>query len=208
MIAFPMKPKYSESEQALRAEKPEKDHSTNRRRVLGGIALSLGGVIGSAYLAKNLFQNEATDGGRSLVNEKAYGEFLESIELKFISPNELIRPHRNIRGGVANTLPPKSLWKNIRKPLLVADAIRKELGVPLTLINSAYRSPAYNAKCSGSAKRSYHLQNMALDLTFACSSGEAAAVARSLRVSGLFRGGIGVYSSFIHIDARGYNASW
>jgi len=143
-----------------------------------------------------------------LENEDEYREFLASIALQHISPEDVIRPHRNQRGGVANELPPKKYWERMRATLLVADTLQDELGVPLRMINSAYRSPAYNSACPGSASNSYHTKNMALDLVFACSPREAARAAKKLRDKGCFKGGIGVYASFIHIDTRGKNVDW
>ena len=143
-----------------------------------------------------------------LENEDEYRAFLATIPMQFITPREVIRPHRNIRNGVKNELPPKRSWKQIREVLLVADAVRKELDVPLKMINSAYRSPDYNAECNGAVSKSYHTRNLALDLIYACPSGDAARAARKLRDEGLFKGGIGVYTTFIHIDTRGRNANW
>ena len=62
--------------------------------------------------------------------------------------------------------------------LRVDDKIRTRLGSQLNYINSAYRSPAYNAKCPGAASRSYHMQNCALDLMFDCGSETAFAMAK------------------------------
>jgi hypothetical protein len=143
-----------------------------------------------------------------LANEDEYHEYLSTISLKHISAEDVIRPHRNERNGVANELPPKKYWKRLKATLEVADALIDELGVPLKAINSAYRSPKYNAACPGAASNSYHTRNMALDLMLACSPKEAARAAKKLRAKGVFRGGIGVYSSFIHIDTRGKNANW
>ena len=143
-----------------------------------------------------------------LENEDEYREYIEKLDLKYITAAEVIRPHRNIRDGVKNQLPPKRYWYRIKKTLQVADTLRGELGVPLKMINSAYRCPDYNSACSGAVANSYHTKNMALDLVFACPPKEAAKAAKKLRSNGKFRGGIGVYSSFIHIDTRGRNADW
>ena len=140
--------------------------------------------------------------------EDEYPEVLAGLELKHIRPEEVIRPHRNIRSGVQNELPPEKYWKRIKPTLELADALIAELGVPLKMINSAYRSPKYNAACPGAASKSYHTRNMALDLMFECCPKDAAKAAKKLRSRGEFKGGIGVYSSFIHIDTRGKNADW
>lgn len=145
---------------------------------------------------------------RRLVSEEEYSDFLSSLGLRYLTPAEVIRPHRNVRNGVANELPPKILWRNITKTLRVADKIRARSGWKIELVNSAFRSRAYNAECNGAAKRSYHMRNMALDIRFNAKSTEVAEVARGLRSEGFFKGGIGVYSSFIHIDTRGKKADW
>jgi len=139
---------------------------------------------------------------------KAYEAFLASLGLRFIQPIELLRPHFNVRGHVANSLPPRELWRNMAPTLKAADALRQQLGVSLLNINSAYRSPAYNARCPGAAKHSYHVQNQALDLVYDCPPEKVAKAAEALRAKGVFRGGIGRYPGFTHIDTRGRNADW
>lgn len=143
-----------------------------------------------------------------LPGEKEYGEFLETLELRHISKHEVFSAHRRCRNGVRNTLPPRELWRQIRPTLILADGLRNRLGVPLTHIASAYRCPDYNSQCPGAAKFSQHIQNRALDIVFACPSAEAFSEAIRMRAEGLFRGGLGLYSSFIHIDTRGSNATW
>jgi len=139
---------------------------------------------------------------------REYEAFLLSLGLRYIKPSELLRPHFNIRGAVSNSLPPKELWRNMTPTLKVADELRQLLGVRLETIASAYRSPAYNAACAGAASHSYHMQNRALDLVYDCSPQQVAEAARSLRNQGIFRGGIGRYPGFTHIDTRGKNADW
>ena len=89
-----------------------------------------------------------------------------------------------------------------------ADKLRERLGVPLKFVVSAYRSPQYNAKCPGASSRSQHLYNRALDLVYDCPSEDAFAMAKTLREEGFFKGGLGLYESFIHLDTRGRNATW
>jgi hypothetical protein len=103
-----------------------------------------------------------------------------------------------------NTDPPRSLWPSLLAVTKVADEARHRLGKPLR-INSAYRSPAYNRAISGASK-SIHVLGGALDL-----SGSPATLHRILqemRAEGLFRGGIGKYRTFCHVDVRGKNADW
>lgn len=145
---------------------------------------------------------------RVLAHTKEYSEFLNSLGLRYLTAEEIIRPHKNERSGVANELPPRHMWSRIAPTLRIADEIRHRLEKPLYCINSAYRSPAYNAVCSGAASQSYHMKNCALDLMFEGGPEAAAKVAAEIRNSGAFKGGIGTYGTFIHIDTRGYNASW
>jgi hypothetical protein len=103
-----------------------------------------------------------------------------------------------------NTDPPRALWPSLLAVVKVADEARHRLGKGLR-ISSAYRSPAYNRAISG-ASRSIHVQGGALDL-----SGSPATLHRILtemRSEGLFRGGIGRYRTFVHVDVRGKNADW
>jgi|GEM_PF-623291 len=143
-----------------------------------------------------------------LPDEKDYAAFLATLKLRYIAPHEVISAHRRERNGVQNTLPPRHLWQQMVPTLRVADELRSRLGVKLLYIASAYRSPNYNRQCPGAASNSYHIKNRALDLIYDCSTSHAMSVAKSLRDEGYFKGGLGKYSSFIHIDTRGYNATW
>ena len=201
----------------------------NRRRVIVGSAvLGIGAMgvcfqkkLGSAvkYLLTRGNQNspDASEQKSSakpappILNTaavKAYRKFLEQHPNQYLSPNEVLRPHFKTRGGVASGVPPEYLWGNMLAPLRVADEIRRRLGVPLHNVISAYRSPQYNAKCPGASKYSQHMKNCALDLVYACPPQRAFDTAEELRKEGFFKGGIGLYSNFIHIDTRGRNATW
>ncbi len=141
-------------------------------------------------------------------NGVAYRTFLAGLELKHVQPEQLLRPHFHVIGGVHNEMPPPALWPNVVGALRVADKLQEQLRSPLISINSAYRCPAYNAACVGAAAQSYHMTNMALDLVFDCASEKVAKAAESLRASGVFSGGIGRYARFTHIDTRGRLADW
>jgi len=137
----------------------------------------------------------------------AYGAFLASLGLQHIASHSIVAPHFNRHGSVRNSLPPNELWKNIIPALRIVDRLAGELGERVR-INSAYRSPVYNATCPGSARWSQHLHNRALDIRFSSSPKKVAELARRLLGRGLFRGGIGLYAEFTHIDTRGRNADW
>ncbi|MCX7712102.1 MAG: D-Ala-D-Ala carboxypeptidase family metallohydrolase [Chthoniobacterales bacterium] len=137
-----------------------------------------------------------------------YGNYLSRLHLKNVSVEQVIASHYKVRSGVRNTLPPKRLWKKIRSVLRVADRLAEELEEPVAEVISAYRSPAYNARCPGAVGNSYHLQNMALDLRFRSHPRIVANLARELRQRGFFQGGVGKYADFVHIDTRGKPADW
>ena len=53
------------------------------------------------------------------------------------------------------------------------------------------------------------MQNIALDLQFkGVSASHANYVAKQLRQKGYFKGGVGRYPSFVHVDTRGTNVNW
>ena len=143
-----------------------------------------------------------------LASVREYRSYLSKVNLPYLSPDEIIRPQFKYRSGVCSGVPPKHLWKNIRDTARVANEVRRRLGVPLHTVISSYRSPEYNDRCPGASKYSQHLKNRALDLVYACPPKEAFDMAVKIRKEGYFKGGIGLYQSFIHIDTRGRNATW
>jgi hypothetical protein len=145
---------------------------------------------------------------RPLEHEQEYSDFLASLDLRHISADEVLDPHRNISNGVENILPPESLWEKLAPTLRVADEIRERLNMPLLRFSSAYRSPRYNREIPGAVRNSYHTRNQALDIVYFCPIRDAYNVAVQLRNEGFFRGGIGLYPTFIHIDTRGRTATW
>lgn len=142
-----------------------------------------------------------------------YNEWLNSLDLKYFAASE-------INPGEEDRLPPFDQWKNIVKTLTWAEHLRERCG--RLRINSAYRSHELNTRVGGK-KQSLHLRNMALDLTpldttatvlnkWALASRGDWVAHPALEKIGLKRwqimGGIGAYSSFIHIDCRAFNATW
>jgi uncharacterized protein YcbK (DUF882 family) len=87
--------------------------------------------------------------------------------------------------------------------------LRDYINKPIT-INSAYRSPKYNARKVGGAKNSQHLTAKAADLRVeGITPKELAKVIESLIKDGkMQQGGIGVYPTFVHYDIRGTKARW
>jgi hypothetical protein len=107
-----------------------------------------------------------------------------------------------------NSYPPEPLWPNVAPTAAILDRLRADMGKPVHIL-SAYRSPAYNTCISGAAANSVHMRYMAID--FVCDAGTPSQWTAKLadyRLRGLFRGGIGTYSSFVHVDTRGENRNW
>lgn len=154
--------------------------------------------------------------GSAALNWPDYADFdafITSLGLKNFSTDEflILGGGHNTPGGPCagkNTYPPRNVWTNIAKTAQVVDHLRDRLCKPIAITN-AYRSPAYNA-CIGGATASQHVQFRALDFTV---SGMAAPdVAQALRYlrdeEGFFKGGVGRYNGFTHVDTRGHNATW
>jgi hypothetical protein len=186
------------------------DPHMSRRRALGFLGM-LGAAICAAPMsatAKSLTSFSATGLGVSSGDVLGYAQFLSGLELKHVTIDRILASHAKQRRGVRNSLPPQKLWKNLVKPLRIAEAISERLGEEVEDVISAYRTSAYNSQCGGAASNSQHLRNAALDLVFRSSPSKVGKVARQLRAEGFFKGGVGVYSGFTHVDARGHNADW
>lgn len=138
----------------------------------------------------------------------SYVHYLSSLRLKHVSVRQIIAPHTKSRGSIKNTLPPKSMWRNIRETAKVVDALSHRLDLEPRELISVYRSPAYNARCPGAKRNSYHLKNNAIDIKYPCSPGKVTAMAREMVKAGIFQGGVGGYPSFTHVDTRGTAANW
>jgi len=141
-------------------------------------------------------------------NVYRYANFVKGLRLRNITPRMVLAPHFKTRGYTTNDLPPKKMWKKMAPTLKVIDKMASEMGVPVKAIISAYRSPRYNYAVRGKSQ-SLHMANQAVDVMFhGVSPYYAARVARHLRDKRKFKGGVGRYSSFVHVDTRGYNADW
>ena len=88
--------------------------------------------------------------------------------------------------------------------LYLLEAVREHFGKPV-VINSACRCPAHN-RAVGGAENSRHLHGEAADITVSKIS--PALVADYCEVLVGERGGLGRYSSFTHVDVRGYRTRW
>lgn len=103
-------------------------------------------------------------------------------------------------------------WRSTRAVELARafERVRELCGFAL-IVDSAYRTPAYN-RYVGGAKDSQHVQGRALDLVPSPPGKKALIALRGAveraKSEGLIRG-VGFYSGFIHIDTRpGSNKTW
>lgn len=196
-----------------------KELQLNRRKALGvfgtgALATLASTTPASAFLfgggkkdvdLSGLPQTWVNMQGRNL---EEYADYLAGLKLKYVTPRQVIQAHAKRRGSCWNMIPPKSLWKNMKPTLKAVDRVAAELNQPVREVLSAYRSPQYNARCSGAKRRSWHMSNVAIDVKFHARPSTVAHVARHLRSRGKFSGGVGRYYSFTHIDTRGQNVDW
>lgn len=109
---------------------------------------------------------------------------------------------------VDSTIPvPTSEWINVQShvnPRVLPEVWTKlenfaiSLGRPIVM-NSGYRSPAYNATLSGAASKSVHMKRMAADIQWGTSNVQARIDMVQKAIDAGFTG-IGCYNSFIHVD--------
>jgi len=188
----------------------------NKRHFLttAGLALLGSPLASSSLFGPNLKNHDPVKGiPQAWVDAKGlavleYANYIQDLNLRNITPRQVLAPHFKTRGHTHNTLPPKSEWTAMAKTLKTVDKLVDTLGAPLKEILSAYRSPKYN-RAVGGASKSFHMQNIATDLKFHnLSAHHVFYVAQKLRKDKVFKGGLGKYPSFVHLDTRGRNDTW
>ena len=139
---------------------------------------------------------------------EAYRNFLRGLRLRYFSPQEVIRYGSAVRNGEQNSLPPEELWDNLVPCLNLMDTLRHYIKRPIRL-TSIYRSPDFNRKGVGGSRRSYHMQNCAIDFQVDGMTPNAAFnQLLKMRKAGAFIGGLGQYPTFTHVDTRDKIATW
>ncbi|MCZ4289946.1 D-Ala-D-Ala carboxypeptidase family metallohydrolase [Hoeflea alexandrii] len=125
-------------------------------------------------------------------------------------PREFLVRGGNAGPGENPMPPPRKLWKNVPSLARVLVRIRSEIGKPIQLC-SVYRGPDYNKKVGG-VKNSQHLFFKAADFKVVGpnpgNSTDWANAVKRLRDVGVFKGGVGKYRTFVHVDTRGDNKNW
>ena len=191
----------------------------SRRNFLGASLLTAGGLFAPAGVSQavSVFSGRSDLDLAELPAEwvrrqgpdlHAYGRYLSALRLRHISVQQIIASHARKKGSVWNALPGRDSWRQISQTLRVVDEISVRLSTSVKGVTSAFRSPSYNARCPGAKPNSCHKENVALDLQFHASTHAVARAARNIREEGKFRGGVGRYTGFTHVDTRGYNVDW
>lgn len=106
-----------------------------------------------------------------------FNAFVGKLGLQHFSSDELLVKVGSMPGRPTNPRPDKQLWPNLVPTILVLDALRAELGRPITLL-SVYRAPEYN-KAVGGVEKSQHQDFRAID--FRCSGRSPSQMAEVLR---------------------------
>ena len=136
-----------------------------------------------------------------------FNQFFKSLGLMHIRPEDLLVRGAPDKSNGLNSPPPRELWPNGARLARVLDEFFTRIGERAEIV-SAYRSPVYNTSLAG-ARNSNHLQFIAADIRVPQNKFDQwLSVLAAMRSEGIFKGGIGRYKTFIHVDVRGLNADW
>ncbi len=133
--------------------------------------------------------------GENVTQNFKLGEFARISDPRKIKDTKIATHEYN--GGVYNAF--IRLDPSLPQEL---QTLRDALGHPLK-INSPFRSATYNRKVGG-AFHSRHLAGQAADV----SSAGYQAVLYKLADKQFSEGGVGKYSTFVHVDTRGFRSRW
>lgn len=103
---------------------------------------------------------------------------------------------------------PEQLMLNVQQLAENLQVLRDYLDEPVH-INSAYRTPVYNAKIGG-VKNSQHLLAKAADITVKSKTPKQLGkiIEKLIAEKKMKQGGLGIYPGFVHTDIRGKAARW
>jgi len=139
---------------------------------------------------------------------RTFEEYFAALGIRHFTAKEFTEYFHVHRRGVTNHEPPREMWGNIVATLKIVDNLRELWGRPIVILSS-YRSPAYNAAIGDAAPKSMHMQFRALDIAVSGKTPhQVFSQLMTWRDSGKFKGGLGLYNTFVHIDTRGNNATW
>ena len=138
-------------------------------------------------------------------NEEKFQRLLDKWSVKSFTAKEFFYRGASDQQWHINSDPPAELWPNMEATAKTLEEARKRLGEPIRL-TSIFRNEAYNRRVGG-VRNSTHRLFSACD----CVTAQPAKLYLTLldlRREGLFKGGLGLYRSFVHLDSRGHNATW
>lgn len=191
-------------------------NGTDKWVTIAQIALAFENALkdGAYSHAEQPLQPGVPAGGAAADAAPGFETHVTALGLRYFKPYEFLvkgSQHSNPSSPAygLNTDPPQGLWPNIDLTAKVLDELRHRLQRAI-VVSSVYRSPAYNDAIGG-AGDSQHTKFNAIDFSVRGSPvgpTEWAAALREIRSGGMFKGGIGVYSSFVHVDTRGINVDW
>ena len=99
---------------------------------------------------------------------------------------------------------PAKFYANLQKLMALLEQIHTACGGRAVIINSGYRTAAYNKKVGG-APLSQHLLAKAADIRVeGMTAKQVYDIANRLNPNG----GVGKYASFTHVDVRDGRARW
>lgn len=103
---------------------------------------------------------------------------------------------------------PTELMPNVKKLADELQKLRDLLDEPI-YINSGYRTPSYNKKIGG-ARNSFHVQAKAADIVVKSMSAKQlhSKIEYFISQGVLNFKGVGLYSTFVHVDVRDKKARW
>ena len=104
---------------------------------------------------------------------------------------------------------PEKYYPNVKEVAKNLQILRDEIGEPLFISGSGYRSAKHN-KAVGGAPLSQHLTASAADISAKNLTPKqlAAIIEKLIKAGKMKQGGIGIYRGFVHYDIRGTKARW
>lgn len=138
-----------------------------------------------------------------------FEEWFDDQGLKHFTGKEIASYFSRVENTskIKNSAPPRELWENFLPVIKIVDDLREALDVSV-VVTSSYRSPAYNMAVGGKSG-STHMKFQAADIQAkGIPPVEVHKILSRWRDQGRFKGGLGLYPTFVHVDTRGVNRSW
>lgn len=108
------------------------------------------------------------------------------------------------------TAVPERFRGNVQQVMDNLEVLRSELGDVAIVINSGYRTCAYNCGLDGAATASRHLCGQAADIRVSGYTPVQVheTIERLITEGRMAQGGLGPYNTFVHYDVRGVRSRW